>query len=662
MPRPDQTESPSQPPGQRPPVLVWTSHLLGPVRRRFSIVFLLLAAVCTAPWIVAVRAHEQLNGLTEQVDLAGSVRFRMLDLGMRSTTATGADDRAEIERLVAEQQRTLTILIEGSAAADIPACPTALSCARLREHLAYAERELLPHITALQEGPAPHAEAVRDTLLEEVTRLDATVHLLAHEARDQVDAVRANGRAATILGWLLLAVAGVGIWETLGRLRRLEQATRSATPERAIRAEAVGSDEVASLARALGQAMRDLRIAGEGERQRVEQLLEAAPDAVLVVDAEGAIRYANEQAEELFGWTRAALLELNVDVLVPEQVRPRHRKLRESYTGSPSIRSVAPVGDLSGLRRDGTEFPAEIKLSPVVVGGATHVTAIVRDITQRREDERRLRAYAEELEHMSKSFERSNRELQARNEELEQFAFVASHDLQEPLRKIIVFGDRLDTKYREVLDGPGRDYLARMIAASRRMQELITDLLAWSRLTTRAKPFQPVDLDLVMKDVLTDLELTIEQEDAKIVVGELGELDADPVQMRQLMQNLLGNALKYRRAEVAPEIHVERTDADDGELLRLHVRDNGIGFEAKHAERIFTLFERLHGRGAYEGTGIGLAICKKIAIRHGGMISAHAIPNDGSEFIVTLPRRQLARYLKTEPDGEQLPTGEEPGK
>jgi light-regulated signal transduction histidine kinase (bacteriophytochrome) len=246
---------------------------------------------------------------------------------------------------------------------------------------------------------------------------------------------------------------------------------------------------------------------------------------------------------------------------------------------------------------------------------------------------------------------RQQQELLRSNAELQQFASIASHDLQEPLRKIQTFGNRLKDKYGEVLTDQGRDYLERMQNAAQRMQALIDDLLTLSRVTTKAQPFVPVNLTQVAQEVLSDLEVFIQQNGGRVEVGELPTMDADPIQMRQLLQNLISNALKFHRDEEAPlvKIYCQMLESQENpprggspvaELCQMIVEDNGIGFDQKYVERIFNVFQRLHSRSEYEGTGMGLAICRKIASRHGGSITAESTPGRGAKFIVTLPIQQ----------------------
>lgn len=271
-------------------------------------------------------------------------------------------------------------------------------------------------------------------------------------------------------------------------------------------------------------------------------------------------------------------------------------------------------------------------------GRPEYLLGISEDITGRKAAQEKLEKFAAQLE-------QNNRELQ-------DFAYVASHDLQEPLRKVRAFGDRLKGKHGHLLPDDGRDYLERMLNAAGRMQTLIEDLLSFSRVSTRAQPFVLVDLNRIAREVVGDLEIRIEQTQGRVEIADLPALEAEPTQMRQLLQNLIGNALKFRRPDVPPVVKVsarmlarnddsaKKTVKPAPRLCELRVEDNGIGFDEKYLDRIFTVFQRLHGRGEYEGTGVGLAICRKIALRHGGDITAHSQPGHGSTFVVTLPLQQ----------------------
>lgn len=252
-----------------------------------------------------------------------------------------------------------------------------------------------------------------------------------------------------------------------------------------------------------------------------------------------------------------------------------------------------------------------------------------------------------ELREFADKLEKSNMELQS-------FAHIASHDLQEPLRKVMSFGDRLAAKYTDALGDQGCDYLNRMQTAAKRMQHLINGLLMFSRVTTKAQPFQPVDLSTVANEVLSDLEIRIQETQGKVEIEHLPTLNADPLQMRQLFQNLIGNALKFNKKNEPPlvKVSVNRNDTSEKAYCQLKFEDNGIGFDEQYADRIFGVFQRLHGRNEYEGSGIGLSVCRKIVERHGGMITAKSSPGEGAKFIVTLPVNQANEECngKTESD------------
>jgi light-regulated signal transduction histidine kinase (bacteriophytochrome) len=232
---------------------------------------------------------------------------------------------------------------------------------------------------------------------------------------------------------------------------------------------------------------------------------------------------------------------------------------------------------------------------------------------------------------------KEEQELKRSNSELEKFAYVASHDLQEPLRKVQAFGDRLYERSHEQLDDKSRDYLQRMQSAAKRMSRLINDLLAFSRIATQGQAFKRCDLNEVLSGVLADLEIAIETSQTQIEIEPLPEIEADEPQIRQLLQNLLGNGLKFRKPQGQHKIKIWSKITEDKQHIELHVKDNGIGFDSQYGDRIFEVFQRLHARHEYEGTGIGLAICRKIVERHGGSIRAISEPNQGAEFIVTLP-------------------------
>lgn len=269
-------------------------------------------------------------------------------------------------------------------------------------------------------------------------------------------------------------------------------------------------------------------------------------------------------------------------------------------------------------------------IAGTVVGRA--VVATEADLLHSRKTlEHRVAERTRELEELNEALLHSNHEL-------EQFASVASHDLQEPLRKIQAFGDRLESRYGDQLEAKGRQYVERMKSAAGRMRKLIDDLLSFSRVTTKAQPFEAVDLAELANEVVGDLEERINVSGGRVEIGELPAIDADPTQMRQLLQNLIGNGLKFHKPDVPPVVRVDaQLDGDAEATCELRVRDNGIGFDCAYLDRIFEVFQRLHGRQEYAGTGMGLAICRKIVLRHGGDITARSAPDEGATFIVHLP-------------------------
>jgi light-regulated signal transduction histidine kinase (bacteriophytochrome) len=263
---------------------------------------------------------------------------------------------------------------------------------------------------------------------------------------------------------------------------------------------------------------------------------------------------------------------------------------------------------------------------------------------------KRIQRFMDDLERSHVELKDYALKLERSNSELQDFASVASHDLQEPLRKVQAFSDRLRKRCAAALDDSGRDYLDRIQNAAARMQSLINDLLTYCRVATKAQPFVPTNLVSITREVVADLEARIEQVSGQVILGELPTLDADPLQVRQLMQNLIGNSLKYSRPDVPPVVKVwskhephepgTASGAPPRPFCEIVVEDNGIGFEQIYSERIFTIFQRLHGRNEYEGTGIGLAVCRRIVERHGGTITAHSTPGNGATFLVSLPIRQ----------------------
>jgi PAS domain S-box-containing protein len=361
-------------------------------------------------------------------------------------------------------------------------------------------------------------------------------------------------------------------------------------------------------------------------QRRYEHILNSAGEGICGLDGQGRTIFANPAAAKLTGWT-------------PEELVGQTEQ--GTFGGTRGDGQDAFAGRNSGegvfYRKDGSCFPVEfVKTCIEENDSPVRAVLVFKDITERKKVEETLASKAAELARS--------------NAELEQFAFVASHDLQEPLRKIQAFGDRLKAKCEGAIAAEARDYLERMQSASARMRTLIDDLLAFSRVMRSAEPFVPVNLGVIAREVLGDLEVRIEKSRARVEVGELPTIEADPMQMRQLLLNLIGNSLKFQLPGAVPVVKVEsrifgRDMAADQagtpeQLCEIRVQDNGIGFEESYTERIFAVFQRLHGRTEYEGTGVGLAVCRRIAERHHGTIVAQSKLGEGATFIVTLPVSQ----------------------
>ncbi len=348
-------------------------------------------------------------------------------------------------------------------------------------------------------------------------------------------------------------------------------------------------------------------------------LINSSSLGIRTYDASGQCVLANESIARILGLTRDQLLGQNYNNIDSWKSSGMLESAREAVaTGKETRREVQMVNVL------GRELWLDCRFTPFFSNEEPYLLLSVDDITISKQAEVNLQVYAEKLE-------QSNRDLQ-------EFAYIASHDLQEPLRKVLAFGDRLAIKNGAMLDETGRDYLKRMREASQRMQTLINDLLTFSRVSTRAQPFAQVDLNLLIQDVISDLEVQIDRTQGKVQVSSLPTLEADPTQMHQLLQNLITNGLKFHRQDLPPVVKVSAKITR--KKCQILVEDNGIGFDMQYLDRIFKPFQRLHGRQEYDGSGMGLAICRRIVERHGGEITAISTLEKGSTFIVTLPTQQ----------------------
>ena len=364
------------------------------------------------------------------------------------------------------------------------------------------------------------------------------------------------------------------------------------------------------------------------ERKRLEMLfratVESAPVAMVMIDTTGTIQLVNSEMERLFGYERQVLLHQKIEVLIPQRYRAHHPGLRTGFFDTPQARRMGAGRDLNGLRRDGTEFPVEIGLNPVQTEDGTLVLAAIVDLTERQ------RAADAALRRTNEALERSNIELQ-------RFAYVASHDLQTPMRNVASFVELLQTSYTDQLDAQANDWIRRIVQSVKQLQTLVRDLLEYSQVDAQAHPFTPVPGREVFDAAVTLLESSIRESGAQVSCGELPVLTGDRSQLVQLLINLIGNSLKYRGTEV-PQIRVE-ADRLDGEW-RIMVRDNGIGIDPRYHDRIFEIFERLHDQRSHPGSGIGLAVCRRVVHRHGGRIWVESESGTGSRFYFTIPEQE----------------------
>jgi len=482
-------------------------------------------------------------------------------------------------------------------------------------------------------------------------------------------------------------------------------------------------------------------------QRKYDRLLQSSPDAMLFVDGDARIVLVNHQLENLFGYTGEELVGKGLHILIPERFRGRHQSNVVNYFSNPRARPMGTGLQIYALKKDGTEFPADIALSPLETDGELLTIAAIRDITERKRAEREAaegqklrlaqeatrigtydwdvqtnvvrwtpemeglyglqpggfgKTYADwvklihpddlpgteaamrnalqqgrletefcvvwpdgtvrwlaargvvfkddfgvpqrlvgvniditERRTAEEDVKRLLLELERSNKELEQFAYVASHDLQEPLRMIASYVQLLEQRYKGKLDAKADKYIYFAVDGALRMQKLIEDLLTYSRVTTRGTPLGPVDTNRAFTHAVRDLSAAIEESHADVTKDRLPSVMGDEAQFAQLFQNLIGNAIKFKRPNTAPLVHVS-AKKDKKEWL-FSVRDNGIGMEPKYFDRIFQIFQRLHTRAEYPGTGIGLALCKRIVERHGGRILVESAPGEGTTFFFTIP-------------------------
>jgi len=369
-------------------------------------------------------------------------------------------------------------------------------------------------------------------------------------------------------------------------------------------------------------AIRNISVRKDAERHlaqmegRYRGLLEAAPDAMVVVNQGGEIVLLNVQAEKQFGYRRDELVGQKVKNIIPEGFAERLIADALRSAEDALAQQIGTGIELTGRRKNGSDFPIEIMLSPLESAEGILVTAAIRDITKRKKAEAHLLQKVEEL----------NRS----NEELGQFAYIASHDLQEPLRMVASYTQLLSRRYKGKLDSDADEFISFAVDGASRMQRLIQDLLAYSRVGTIEMDLLDTSSEEALQQALINLRGAIEEKGALVTHDPLPTVLADETQLIQLFQNLVGNAIKYQNPGV-PRVHISAAK-NGGKKWMFSVKDNGLGIDPQYFEKIFGVFQRLHKREEFAGTGIGLAICKKIVERHGGSISVESQPGQGSIF------------------------------
>lgn len=370
----------------------------------------------------------------------------------------------------------------------------------------------------------------------------------------------------------------------------------------------------------------------EDSRNMLNNIIDNAVDGIITINEYGVVSSYNKACEKIFGYKEGEVIGNNINMLMPSPYRQEHDSYLKNYRQTGKKKIIGIGREVAGKRKDGSVFPVDLSVSEISLSGKRFFSGIVRDITERKEAEQERERLIEQLTDS--------------NEDLQRFAYVCSHDLQEPLRMIRSFSEKFESHFSHIVekDEKGKKYMGFILDGAKRAQNLIYGILSYSRIDKETQKTETIDMNEQLEAVKDNLFTNLEEIGGKITSEDLPEIKGNRTQIYQLLQNLINNGLKYQNQGVKPHIHLGYEDL--GSHWEFHVKDNGIGIAEKHLKRIFEVFKRLHNKDEYQGTGIGLSICKKIVERHGGKIAVESEPGEGSTFRFTISKSNFINQKK----------------